>query len=322
MTHGPQLDMFAPSRAPVMVAWGAGLDSTAMILKMIEDRDPIDVILFADTGGETPEVYETQRFYAAHFAQYGIPVHTVRYEPTNFKNYPPYSTLEGNCLTNKTLPSLAFGFGSCSAKWKAQPQDKWAKSWLLAQQAWAAGVRVKKCIGYDCSPADNKRYAEAEGYAATDQRYEYRYPLRDYAWTRDDCIAFIKAKGLPVPKKSACFFCPASKPHEIAALPPELLRRIVLMEACAKPRLTSIDGLWRKPVKGVKDPSKARPGSMTEFIRDRKLLDAAEIDAIIASAPKDLVAFADKAGQLAVDQRPTINSWLEHFSSINALAAE
>lgn len=61
---------------------------------------------------------------------------------------------------------------------------------------------------------------------------------------------------------------------------------------------------------------------MTEFIRDKNLLDPVEIDAIIASAPTDLVAFAEKAGGIEVKQRPTINSLLEHFSAINALAAE
>ena len=37
-------------------------------------------------------------------------------------------------------------------------------------------------------------------------------------WGRDDCVAAIARVGLPQPGKSACFFCPSSKKHEIITL--------------------------------------------------------------------------------------------------------
>jgi len=39
-----------------IVAFSGGKDSTAMLLRMIELKKPIDVILFADTGLEYPEM--------------------------------------------------------------------------------------------------------------------------------------------------------------------------------------------------------------------------------------------------------------------------
>ena len=51
-----------------------------------------------------------------------------------------------------------------------------------------------------------------------------------------------------------------------------------------KPRLRTVDGLWRKPVLGRLGAT-PRPGSITEFIRERGLLPPAEIDHIIATAP-------------------------------------
>ena len=36
---------------PHIVAFGGGVDSTAMILGLYENNRPIDLILFADTGG-------------------------------------------------------------------------------------------------------------------------------------------------------------------------------------------------------------------------------------------------------------------------------
>src|SRR5262249_39790620 len=61
-------------------------------------------------------------------------------------------------------------------------------------------------------------------------------------WDRKRCKEEIRAAGVPVRLKSSCFFCPAMKPQEIDELPKHLLRRIVIMEARAKPRLTDLDG--------------------------------------------------------------------------------
>ena len=42
---------------PVIVAWGAGVDSTAMLIELVERGERIDMVLFADTGAEKPETY-------------------------------------------------------------------------------------------------------------------------------------------------------------------------------------------------------------------------------------------------------------------------
>jgi 3'-phosphoadenosine 5'-phosphosulfate sulfotransferase (PAPS reductase)/FAD synthetase len=302
--HHPSPTVFAAAaadtRQPVLAAWGAGVDSTAMLTELVARGERVDAVLFANTGSENPLTYRFLPVFIGWLQDRGVPVHIVRYQPKNFKNYPPYATLEENCLTNGTLPSKTFGFGSCSIKWKASPQDAWTKTWRPAIDAWAAGLKVIKLIGYDCSPADSRRYAEAEGHTQGDGRYEYRYPLREWGWTREDCIARIAAEGLPVPPKSSCFFCPAMKPHEVAALRRKELRRIVLMEA----------------VKGTRGAT-PRPGSMTEYIRAEGLLPADEIDAIITAAPQALIRFSDAAGQIAAGDRPPLASWVETFDRLD-----
>jgi hypothetical protein len=60
-----------------------------------------------------------------------------------------------------------------------------------------------------------------------------RYPLIEWDWGRDECIAAIRRTGLPQPGKSACFFCPSSKKPEIIELAeryPDLLNRALEME--------------------------------------------------------------------------------------------
>jgi hypothetical protein len=56
-----------------------------------------------------------------------------------------------------------------------------------------------------------------------------------------------------------------------------------LLEARAKPRLHTVEGLWRKS-------TKTKPGSMTQFIADQGLLPADEI-AHIRAVPDEIVQF-------------------------------
>ncbi|MBD2745809.1 hypothetical protein IC232_03770 [Microvirga sp. BT688] len=310
----PQLDFFAENTSPILAALGLGVDSVAMLIELVEKGERVDAALFADTGGERPQTYAYLPIFKKWLEERGVPLIVVKYEPKNFKNYPPYRTLESNLLTNGTLPSKAFGFGSCSSKWKIQPQERWADAWEPARRCWAAGGKVIKLIGYDCSPADQKRYNDREG--QHDAKYEYRYPLRELGWKREDCIARIKKAGLPVPVKSACFFCPVTKPHELHELEKPLLRRIVLMEARAKPRLREVDGLWRKPVKGCRGAT-PRPGSMTEYIVDKGLLPEEEVRMIVEKAPQHLMSFQDAVADIDISLRPELQRWIDLFDMTN-----
>ena len=80
--------------------------------------------------------------------------------------------------------------------------------------------------------------------------HRYRYPLQEWGWTREDCEARILAEGLPLPVKSACFFCPASKKAEVdwlAATHPDLAQISMEMERRAHERgLTTTRGLGRR----------------------------------------------------------------------------
>lgn len=91
--------------------------------------------------------------------------------------------------------------------------------------AWLSGEKVDKLIGFDATE-DHRTYATGGGVeVAADpalppyrQRYNMRYLLREWGLTREDCGRIIVNAGLPLPPKSACFFCPAMKEAEIAQL--------------------------------------------------------------------------------------------------------
>ncbi len=141
-------------KAPLIIAYGMGVDSTAMLVGLHQRGIRPDKILFADTGSEKPETMAYLPIMQAWLRSVGFPeIEVVRYAP----KHGLYSTLEGNCLVNETLPSLAFGYKKCSLKWKREPQDRHCRAWQPAKDAWAAGLKCVKCIGYDAGPADSKR---------------------------------------------------------------------------------------------------------------------------------------------------------------------
>lgn len=226
---------------PLVVAYGMGVDSTAVLVRFAQLGIKPDLILFADTGGEWPETYaylETMNTFLR--ANGMVEVQVVRYTPKTAT----YSTLEENCNQKKMLPSLAYGMKGCSLKFKRAPQDKFCNRWEPTRATWKAGRKVIKVIGYDAGRKDARRNWKI----ADDKKYEYWYPLRDWQWDRERCEAEIAAAGLPIPRKSSCFFCPACKAHEVDDLikfHPDLARRIVRMEALAAPNLKSVKGLWR-----------------------------------------------------------------------------
>jgi hypothetical protein len=225
---------------PLAVAYGLGVDSTAMLIEFARRSVRPDLILFADTGGEKRETYQYLDVIQPFLASVSFPeVIVVRYRP----KWAVYDTLEQQCLHTQTLPSLAYGGRSCSWKYKKTPQDQFVQRWLPAQRCWAQGKKVLKAIGFDAGPADSRRHRYVE-----DEHFRYWYPLVEWRLDREDCKRIIREAGLPVPMNSACFFCPAMKKQEIVWLQehhPDLLERALHIEANAQDKLTSVKGLGR-----------------------------------------------------------------------------
>lgn len=220
----------------VVVSFGGGINSTAMLIGMVEKGEKCDLILFADTGGEKPHTYEHIKQFGSWLEFVGMsPIVSVR----RVNREDEFRSLELDCLDGKMLPSIAYGYKACSMKYKRDPQDKFCNNLGSCKRVWDAGEKVQKLIGYD---ADEQHRAHIK----EDEKYTYRYPLIEWGWGREECIETIKRAGQKVPDKSACFFCPSSKKVEIMELRrvyPDLAKRAVAMEKNAE--LTSIKGLGR-----------------------------------------------------------------------------
>lgn len=227
----------------VVLCYGGGVDSTALAVALREAGIRPDLITFADTGAEKRVTYDFVRAIDEVFAAWGW--ESVTWCKKQTKPDTGYTDLTGNCVENETLPSLAFGMKSCSIKWKHGPQDQFLKGvkagpnkrdahplWIEAQ---ARGERIVKLIGYDNGKADLRRSKKAP---TADEDFDFSYPLQILGWDRALCVKAIVAVLGPkfVPVKSACFFCPASKPWELfwlAANEPDLFEKALHLERVA-----------------------------------------------------------------------------------------
>jgi hypothetical protein len=257
---------------PLVVAYGLGVDSTAMLIEFARRGIRPDLILFADTGGEKPETYAYLPVIQEYLAKVGFPaVVTVRHVP----RWAAYHTLEEQCLHTGTLPSLAYGGKSRSLKYKRVPQDRYILATYPPDEIVDRGKRIVRAIGFEAGE-ERRTYAhvvKAIGldageehrltwarHEASDERrpsreqwldqhfFVYWYPLMKWGCDRERCKRIIASAGLPVPIKSACFFCPASKKAEIAWLKeqhPDLMERALAIERNAQAKLTSVKGLGR-----------------------------------------------------------------------------
>lgn len=321
---------------PLVVAYGVGVDSTAMLVGFHQRGIRPDLILFSDVGAEREATYAYLPAINTWLRGVGFPeVTVVKYRAKNFKHWPEYFTIEENILTNVALPSIAYGGHSCSSKWKISAQEEYLRRWQPAIDSWSVGVPVRRAVGFEDSPHEHKRAKRCATFAVQDldaKKYETVFPLQEWGWNRDRCIEEIKAAGLTPPMKSSCYFCTAMKPWEVDELTTNQLMRIVILEARTKDRHLDYakrkaaekgipwdgkpltEGIWRKAVKGRFANGKPngaipRPGSMTQYIRENELLPSRLIDELIRLTPTCYFTKADF-------ERDGINGWQEWINLI------
>jgi len=210
-------------------SYGGGTNSTAMLFGLLERGERVDAITFADTGSEKPHTYEHVLVVSDWCVKVGFPaIETVRGDmPQQLLD----KSLERECFRLGKLPAKAYGFSSCSDKWKMEPQRRYNKAFAAKH-----GIElsdITRLIGFD---ADEHSRVERGIENAHKRPVKERYPLYEWGWGREECIEAIDRAGLPQPGKSACYFCPSTKKPELLELReryPELLSRAIEMERAA-----------------------------------------------------------------------------------------
>lgn len=254
-------------KVPLVFGYGGGVNSLAALVRLSQKRIVPDLILFADTGGEKHGTYRHIRKHVRPWLE------EIGFPPLIFvKKESPQTgdkSLEEECLRRETMPSRAFGLSSCAMRWKIEPQEKYLNHWQPARDTWDRGQRPIKILGYD--GGEERRASITE-----DDKLLYWYPLIEWDIDRDACKALILAAGLPIPPKSACFFCPSSTKTEVIELArrsPKLMARAIRIEDVAltseRHDLRTIKGLgrhwaWRDLIKMDEQGRKHLPEAPVE----------------------------------------------------------
>ncbi len=215
-----------PAPTITVMSYGGGTNSTAMLIGLHERGERPDYCTFADTGSEHEYTYRHMAAVNAWCESVGFPTITV-VKPTQ-----PMMVSDGSlfneCVRLGRLPSKAYGNGSCSLKWKVEPQNRWNRR--LAETLGVELAQIVRLVGYDAD--ELPRYERAMA-LADKQPTKLRFPLIEWDWGREECVEAIARAGLPHPGKSSCVMCPSMKKHEILALRrdyPETFAAVLEME--------------------------------------------------------------------------------------------
>ena len=211
----------------LIVSYGGGTNSTAMLILMVEKGIKPDHILFADTGGEKQGTYHYINYFNNWLFQHNFPlIETVKYKTKHGVEL----TLEQDIINNQTLPAIAFGWKTCSQKFKIQPQEKFLKEHY-------PNSSITHFIGYDLGEQRRMKPNPLENHSN-------KFPLIEWGIDRAKCVQIILDAGLCLPGKSSCFFCPNMKKFEILDLSENEIQRVKFIESNAKNKV-EMAGLGR-----------------------------------------------------------------------------
>ena len=166
-----------------VLSYGGGVNSVALMLLLIQGKQPLDEVVFADTGAEVPETYAYLETTRKVLSEAGTP----------FTVLPPAGRHGGLYQTawhRRVIPS---------ALWRWSTRD--FKVSPLHRHYRRRYERVVQYLGIAYDEIERMKRSPRDD-------VENVFPLVDAKITRDGCIELIREAGLPVPVKSGCFFCP------------------------------------------------------------------------------------------------------------------
>lgn len=212
------------------VSYGGGVQSTALLVLAAQGRIDFDLFLFANVGerSEHPDTLGYVRQIAMPYAAtHGIVLRELR----RVKRDGTVEDLRDRLDVGRMAIPVRRSAGgppmsrSCTADFKTRVIEKELKR---------LGATVKNpatvALGISLDEIQRAK-AGVDPSAPTQVR---TYPLLDLGITRTECKRIIADAGLPVPKKSACFFCPFHDKdawRELKRDRPDLFEQAVKIEA-------------------------------------------------------------------------------------------
>lgn len=246
-------------RAPKILSYGGGLDSFAMLLTAIDRGELPNVVVFMNTGhpddpGEWPGTYK-------HIDEVVRPLcaqHGIEFVYIDHTNYPVRGGTKGEARSlfawweaRKSMPMAGPG-RQCTTIAKVERFERWANDRFPGQD-------IEVWIGFEAGEEDraakdpntgaNRKAPKRAKKGPQPARRHNRFPLMEQGLCRCRCEALVRESGHPIPRKSACVFCPFGSLGDwktFARELPDQYARVVKMESdrpLTKPKAGVHDGL-------------------------------------------------------------------------------
>ena len=244
-----------------VVSYGAGVQSTALLVLAAQGEIDVKTFLFANVGedSENPATLDYFHNVAMPYAQqHDIDLIELQKIRRNGERDTLYQTITRPQSRSVPIPvrvsNGAPGNRSCTADFKIQVIAKWLKS-----HGATAKNPANVHLGISLDEFQRMRTSQIKHQINV-------YPLIDRRLNRQDCMNIISRAGVPVPPKSSCWFCPfhnMSVWREMADHEPELFQRACTLESFINERRAKL-GLSQVWLSGRLVPLAKAVGDMTQ----------------------------------------------------------
>lgn len=212
-----------------VISYGGGTQSTALLILAARGEIDYRAALFANVGddSEHPATLRYVREVAMPYAAaHDIELTEVRRTKRDGTTETIYGRLTRAGGASIPIPAYFSGGVPGSRACTSDFKIRVVRRELQRRGATASAPAV---VGLGISVDELGRARSASGFA--DQTLEY--PLLRLRLSRADCAGIIASVGLPLPPKSACYFCPYTSPRrwqEMAEQEPALFAEAVQLE--------------------------------------------------------------------------------------------
>ena len=187
------------TRMSNIASFSGGKDSTAMVLKLIENNCPLDEIVFFDTGWEFPQMYD----HIEQFEEYIGRKITRLHPPESFdyimRERPIVRRKKGDIMHGK-IYKHGHGWPSNFRRWCTREK---------------VDVIDKYCLGADryCGYAADEA-ERCDNFSGKRSTYTMTFPLIEWNMTESDCLKICYERGFKFGglyehfSRVSCFCCP------------------------------------------------------------------------------------------------------------------
>lgn len=192
-----------------IISYGGGVQSTALCVLATQGKiGHIDAAVFSNVGDDSEHPATIRYIHDVMIPwcrDHGLELHEVERKKKTGETETLWQNLTRRDIKWESIPvrmpDRAPARRTCTDRWKIVPIAQW-----LRKHGATKDNPATVCIGFstdEAHRASNKRSNPTE---------RSDYPLLDLRLSRSDCKSIIAKAGLPVPPKSACFFCPFHRP--------------------------------------------------------------------------------------------------------------